>query len=148
MALASLSKLFPTDDPQAKSEQLKMYSLFRELDVDGSELLDKREIKTLIKRMGDKMSAAALDAAIERMDSSGKGAVSAAATPGTHNGGDSHMWRFGRWTRPLHTHPTCCNPAGRLCGVREVVEVQAAGVPAGHAPKGEGADESTDAGRR
>jgi Ca2+-binding EF-hand superfamily protein len=60
---------------KAPTEADTMRALFESIDADESGLLDKGEIKTLVKQMGDRMSAAQLSAAMLRMDPERTGGV-------------------------------------------------------------------------
>jgi Ca2+-binding EF-hand superfamily protein len=53
---------------QRETEDEKIWRLFRETDKDGSGSLDMTEIKTLCKKLGDRMSQMAIEEAFQRMD--------------------------------------------------------------------------------
>lgn len=60
---------------KAQLEEVKLRELFSQLDEDGSDSLDKKEVKKLAKLLGDAMKPAALRDAFERMDRLNKGEV-------------------------------------------------------------------------
>jgi calmodulin len=60
---------------KAKAQLTNMRELFDKVDTDGGGSLDKKEIKQLVKSMGDRMSAMQLNTAMEKMDPERSGGV-------------------------------------------------------------------------
>ena len=60
----------PTSPEHARAETAdeRLLRLFNETDTDGGGTLDMKEIKALCRKLGDRMSNAALHEAFERMD--------------------------------------------------------------------------------
>ncbi len=66
------NRKYPTDGETADEKLLR---LFNETDTDGGGTLDMKEIKALCRKLGDRMSNAALHEAFERMDPDWTGEV-------------------------------------------------------------------------